>query len=45
MKTLWLLATLALLLGCAPAALISAPDMPAQVVGPENHALVLDGVS
>lgn len=50
MRTFWLVATLALLLGCAPAAVISAPDMPAspwpaQVVGPENHALVLDGVS
>ncbi|MCR6630788.1 MAG: hypothetical protein NVV74_12465 [Magnetospirillum sp.] len=43
MKTFWLLATVALLLGCAPAAMM--PDTPMQVVGPENHALVLDGLS
>lgn len=42
MKTMWMLAVVALLLGCAPA---MAPDMPIQVVGPENHALVLDGLS
>ncbi len=42
MKTMWMLATVAMLLGCAPAL---APDVPVQVVGPENHALVLDGVS
>lgn len=49
MKRIWLIAAAALLLGCAPAAL--SPDLSLQggglhqVVGPENHALVLDGLS
>lgn len=49
MRKIWLIAAAALLLGCAPPAL--APDVSLhsgglhQVVGPENHALVLDGLS
>lgn len=53
MRRIWMLAMVALLLGCAPATL--SPDLsfqgmgqgmgPVQVVGPENHALVLDGLS
>lgn len=43
MKTLWLLTMVVLLLGCSPAAL--SPEAVIQVVGPENHALVLDGLS
>lgn len=43
MRKIWLIAVAALLLGCAPAAL--SPDLPIQVVGPENHALILDGLS
>lgn len=49
MKKIWMLAMVAFLLGCAPATL--SPDLsfqgmgPVQVVGPENHALVLDGLS
>lgn len=43
MKTIWMLVLAAFLIGCAPATLT--PDLPMQVVGPENHALVLDGLS
>lgn len=43
MRKFWLMAMAMLVLGCAPATL--APDMPVQVVGPENHALILDGLS
>lgn len=43
MRKIWMLALAAFLMGCTPAAL--APDMPMQVVGPENHALILDGLS
>lgn len=49
MKKFWLIVAAAFLLGCAPAAL--SPDFSLQnggllqVVGPENHALVLDGLS
>lgn len=44
MRKIWLIAVATLLmLGCAPATL--APDMPMQVVGPENHALVMDGAA
>lgn len=43
MRKIWLIAVALLMLGCAPTTL--SPDIPMQVVGPENHALVLDGVS
>lgn len=43
MRKIWLIAMAVLMLGCAPATL--SPDIPMQVVGPENHTLVLDGVS
>lgn len=43
MTKIWMVVMVVLLLGCTPAAL--SPDMPLQVVGPENHALVLDGLS
>ncbi|HLO76797.1 MAG TPA: hypothetical protein VK196_10125 [Magnetospirillum sp.] len=43
MYAIRMLAVVGLLLGCAPAAMVS--DHPVEVVGPENHALVLDGLS
>lgn len=43
MRIICLLALGLMLSACAPAALT--PDYPEQIVGPENHALVLDGVS
>ncbi|MGE5478563.1 MAG: hypothetical protein ACM3Q1_18070 [Bacteroidales bacterium] len=43
MRTIWMAVLAAFLLGCAPASL--SPDLPMQVVGPENHALILDGLS
>ncbi|HTH15958.1 MAG TPA: hypothetical protein VL974_04835 [Magnetospirillum sp.] len=43
MKKIGVLALIALLLGCSPAGMMS--EHPVQVIGPENHALVLDGVA
>jgi|GEM_PF-5923053 hypothetical protein len=43
MRTIRLLALGLMLAACAPAGPVS--DLPEQVIGPENHVLVLDGVS
>lgn len=43
MNKIMVLAVIALLLGCAPAGMMS--EHPVQVIGPENHTLVLDGVA
>lgn len=43
MKRIWLVILGVMLMGCASSALTL--DSPEQIVGPEYHYLVLDGVS
>lgn len=43
MKGIWLVVLGAVLIGCAPS--IMTTEIPEQVVGPEYHYLVMDGVS